>query len=66
VIDTIQLNTQRLFALDRPGIIKTDALDESPVTGIAGIRHYHVKKRALLGAASRQPNYDHICCALGV
>jgi hypothetical protein len=60
------LNAQSLFALYGPGIVKTDALDESPVAGIAGIRYHHVKKRAFLGAASRQPNYDHKFCALEV
>src|SRR5574340_1636590 len=59
--DTIQLNTQNLFAFRRPGIIKTHALDELAIAGAARIRYYHVEKRALLGTASRQSNNDHVC-----
>jgi hypothetical protein len=63
--DTIQLNTQRVFAPSRPGVIKANALNELAVTGVSGIRYYHVKKRAFLGTASRQSNNDHVYAYVG-
>jgi hypothetical protein len=57
----IQLDTQSFFAFSRPGIVKANAFYELAIASVAGIRYYHIEKRAFLGTAARQSNNDHVC-----
>jgi len=58
VIDTVQRHPQRLLALAGHRVVKADALDKAAVAPVPRIRNNDIEKRALFGAASRQP-YDH-------
>jgi hypothetical protein len=52
VRQALAIDTERLAAFRRFRIVKAQPLDEAPVTGPAGIGHYHIEKRPLLGTAS--------------
>jgi hypothetical protein len=52
VRETLAIDTQRLATRRRFGIIKTEALDETPVARAARICHDEVEEWPLLGATA--------------
>jgi hypothetical protein len=55
----IQLDAQTFSAFDCQRVVETDALDETAITTIAGIRHHHVVIRTILRTATRKTNDYH-------
>jgi hypothetical protein len=59
VVDALERQAQALLAFLGDRVVKADALDEAPVAAVARIGDDDVEKRALLGAASSESDYDH-------
>ncbi len=53
VRQTRAVKPKRFMACGRLGIVKSDTLDKSTITGAAGIRDHNVVKRTLFGATAR-------------
>jgi hypothetical protein len=57
--DTRQIQTQSFLLLIGDRIEEANALDETTIATIAGIRYNHVVKRTILGTATGKTNDDH-------
>src|SRR5690606_6860020 len=60
VLEALEGEAQGHFLAGRHRVVETDALDEAAVAAIAAIGGDDVVEGALLGAAARQSNDDHV------
>lgn len=59
VLDATEIDAEPLFAAFGDRVEEPYALDITPTTWSASIRHDHVIERTLVGTAACQPNDDH-------